>query len=88
MAEKQKTVEAMKTSGVKKPEKKVDPHAIPPNNKLPFIAGGLIIFAIFWLVYQINPAGMVRSETADEKKERLQAERDEEMKKKANKKTH
>lgn len=65
-------------------DKKNDPHAIKPNNKLPFIAGGMILFAIAWLIYEINPGTMMRAETEQEKKERIANEKEAEaMKKKA-----
>lgn len=62
-------------------DKKNDPHAIKPNNKLPFIAGGMILFALAWLVYGINPGGALRKETEDEKKERLEAVKEAEHRK-------
>ena len=60
-------------------KKEVDPHDVKPNNKIPFIAGGMIIFALLWFVYDLNPGGMVRSETKEETKERTQREKDEAM---------
>jgi hypothetical protein len=57
-------------------DKKNDPHAIKPNNKLPFIAGGMIIFAVAWLIYSINPWVMIRAETEQEKKERIAHEKE------------
>jgi hypothetical protein len=58
-------------------EKKVDPHAIKPNKNLPFIAGGMILFALAWLIYSINPGVMIRAETEQEKKERISHEKEE-----------
>jgi len=53
-----------------------DPFAVKPNNKMPYIAGGMIMFAMLWFVYEANPGGVVRSETTDEKKEREDNEKD------------
>jgi len=64
-------------------DKKNDPHAIKPNNKIPFIAGGMILFAMAWLVYSANPGRMIREETEQEKKERVSAEKDSEAMKKS-----
>lgn len=64
-------------------DKKNDPHAIKPNNKLPFIAGGMMIFAFLWLIYDINPGQMIRTETEQEKRERAANEKDAEAMKKA-----
>ncbi len=57
-------------------DKKDDPFAVKPNNKMPYIAGGMIAFALLWFVYDLNPGGMVRSETKEETKVRVQQERD------------
>jgi hypothetical protein len=58
------------------PPKKDDPHAPKPNKFLPFVAGGLLMIGCGWFVYKMNPGGAVRAEWPEEKKERLEHERE------------
>ncbi|HYG75780.1 MAG TPA: hypothetical protein VEK08_12315 [Planctomycetota bacterium] len=56
--------------------KKDDPFAKEPDKKMPFIAGGMILFAIGWALYTGNPGGKIRAETPEEKKIREAEEQD------------
>jgi hypothetical protein len=69
------------------PPKKDDPFAPKPNKFLPFVAAGLLLLGGGWFIHQLNPGGILRAETAEEKKARLDHEREIMMKEreKANK---
>jgi F0F1-type ATP synthase membrane subunit b/b' len=64
-------------------EKKPDPNEPKPNKFLPFIAVGLIILGAMWFVYQWNPGMKLRAETAEERKARLDEEKEEARKAKS-----
>lgn len=53
-------------------EKKPNPNAAKPKQNLLMIGGVLILLGIVWFVYQVP--GLIRAETPEEKKERLELE--------------
>ncbi len=56
-------------------EKKPNPNAPKPKQQSLMIGAILIVLAGGWALYEWNPAGMVRAETQDERKDRQDEER-------------
>jgi hypothetical protein len=63
-------------------EKKPNPNATPPKKNLLIIGGLVLTLGLTWFVYD----AFLRDETPEEKKIRLQAEKDKEFEKKTGRK--